>query len=243
MPSDRAVCQGDLFIAAIARNIANGDYVHLGASQPDLWKAVQLARMLWAPRLHIAAAGQFVLDPATAPEPGLTYDPAAMPSRQATMNQSTIFNDLRRSRVSFAGCLQVDRYGNGNLAEVRATSGRVVRGPGYAGLPTLTTHSEKFFLLVTDHSIRRLVEKVDKITVLGNSLQRTRLGLPDGLRQVITPLASFTLVNDALHVQEVFPGTDGVTLQQCTGFPIVFTADARERPWLSPEERAALSVL
>jgi acyl CoA:acetate/3-ketoacid CoA transferase beta subunit len=159
------------------------------------------------------------------------------------MNQSTIFNDLRRSRVTFAGCLQVDRYGNGNLAEVRTASGRVVRGPGYAGLPTLTTHSEKFFLLVTEHSSRRLVEKVDKISVLGNSLQRARLGLPGGLRQVITPLASFALVNDALHVQEVLPGAEEATLQQCTGFPIVFTADARERPQLSPEERTALSVL
>jgi acyl CoA:acetate/3-ketoacid CoA transferase beta subunit len=243
MPNDRSVRQDDLFIAAIARSLADGDYVHLGASQPQLWKAVQLARMLWAPRLQIAAAGQFVLDPVTAPESVLTYDPAAMPGRQATMNQSTIFNDLRRSRVTFAGCLQVDRYGNGNLAEVRTTSGRVVRGPGYAGLPTLTTHSEKFFLLVTEHSSRRLVEKVDRISVLGNSLQRARLGLPGGLRQVITPLASFALVNDALHVQEVLPGAEEETLQQCTGFPIVFTADARERPRLSPEERTALSVL
>jgi acyl CoA:acetate/3-ketoacid CoA transferase beta subunit len=243
MPSDWAAGQGDLLIAAIARSLADGDYVHLGASQPLLWKAVRLARMLWAPRLQIAAAGQFVLDPATTPEPSLTYEPSAMPSRQATMNQSTIFNDLKRSRVTFAGCLQVDRYGNGNLAEVRTTSGRVVRGPGYAGLPTLTTYSEKFFLLVAEHSKRRLVEKVDRISVLGNSLQRARLGLPDGLGRVITPLASFTLVNDALHVQEVSPGTDELTLQQCTGFPIVFTADARERPRLSSAEQAALNVL
>jgi acyl CoA:acetate/3-ketoacid CoA transferase beta subunit len=243
MPSSRAMRESDLFIAAIARNIADGDYIHLGASQPLLWKAVQLARMLWAPRLQIAAAGQFVLDPSTTSPPSLTYDPGAMPGRQATMNQSTIFNDLRRGRVTFAGCMQVDRSGNGNLAEVRSPSGRVVRGPGYAGLPTLTTHSEKFFLLVTDHSSRRLVEKVDRISVLGNTHQRARLGFPDGLRQVITPLASFTLVNDALHVQEMSPGTDEATLAENTGFPIEFTTDARERPRLSSEERTVLSAL
>jgi acyl CoA:acetate/3-ketoacid CoA transferase beta subunit len=243
MTSDRAAGQADLFIAAIARNLADGDYVHLGASQPQLWKAVRMARMLWAPRLQIASAGQFVLDPDTGPEPGLTYGPAAVPHRQATMNQSTIFNDLRRSRVTLAGCLQVDRHGNGNLAEVRASSGRIIRGPGYAGLPTLTTHSEKFFLLVAEHSPRCLVEKADKISVLGNPRQRARLGLPDGLRQVITPLASFTLVNGGLCVQEVEPGTDELALQQCTGFPIAFTADARDRPRLSREERKVLSAL
>lgn len=242
MRSDPAMCEDALFIAAIARNIADGDYVHLGASQPQLWKAVQLARMLWAPRLRVAAAGQFLLDPAIA-SPGLTYDPGTMRCRQATMNQSTIFDDLRRSRVTFAGCMQVDRYGNGNLAQVRAPSGRVVLGPGYAGLPTFTTHAEKFFLLVTEHSTRRLVPEVEKISVLGNSLQRARLGLPDGLRQVITPLASFILANGALQVQEVLPGIDEVTLQRETGFPIEFTADARERPRLSREERTALSVL
>src|ERR1700689_856018 len=101
MRSDRAGCEDALFVAAIARNIADGDYVHLGASQPYLWKAVQLARMLWAPRLPLAAAGQFLLDPAIA-SPSLTYDPSAMRRRQATMNQSTIFDDLRRGRVTFA---------------------------------------------------------------------------------------------------------------------------------------------
>jgi acyl CoA:acetate/3-ketoacid CoA transferase beta subunit len=242
MRSDRAGCQDALFIAAIARNIADGDYVHLGASQPHLWKAVQLARMLWAPRLRLAAAGQFLLDPAIA-SPSLTYDPSAMRSRQATMNQSTIFDDLRRGRVTFAGCMQVDRYGNGNLAEVRTPAGRVVLGPGYAGLPTFTTHAEKFFLLAAEHSTRRLVAKVEKISVLGNALQRARLGLPDGLRQVITPLASFILVNETLQVQEVLGGVDEVTLQDKTGFPIEFTADVRERPRLSAEERIALSVL
>jgi acyl CoA:acetate/3-ketoacid CoA transferase beta subunit len=243
MGSSKTPSTGDLFVAAIARNIADGDYVHLGAAQPHLWRAVQLARALWAPRVRVAVAGHFILDPATAPPADLTYEPAAMASRQATMNQSVIFDDLRRIRVTFAGCMQVDRYGNGNIAGVRTASGRVVYGPGYAGLPTLTTHSEKFFLLIADHSKRRLVEKVDRISVLGNSLQRDRLGLPNGLRQVITPLASFTLVDGVLRVQEVSPGADEAGLQENTGFPIEFTADARERPRLSAEERTALRAL
>jgi acyl CoA:acetate/3-ketoacid CoA transferase beta subunit len=232
-----------LYIAALAREMRDGEAVHVGAAQDDVWLAVRLARALWAPRLRVVAAGTFLLDgagtmPSTVPR---TYTRDVVAGRDASFHQSRVFNDLRRSRVAFAGGMQVDARGNANLVGIYQDGKLIVRGPGSGGLPTLTSHTERFFIAVRHHSARVLVERVSRISVLGDPEARAAAGLPPhALRAVITPLARFEPSAAGLQLVEVAPGVTLDALAERTGFALAHRTEPRERRPLEEREAAAL---
>lgn len=235
--SDRKM---DPFIVVLARQMRDDDIVHVGASQIDILLATELARRLWAPNLRVVAAGTYILSSGSGSLAGIaqsrTYARDVVASRQATFVQSRVFNDLHRSRVSFPGAMQVDMRGNANLIALNA-GGRIIRGPGSGGLPTLTSHTNRFFVALRRHDARTLVEKVDRISVAGDPKLRENWGLPSrSLQQVITPIASFQSEPDGLQLIEATPGTSIAEIQQQTGFQIVQHANFCERSPPTAEE-------
>ncbi|QTH20291.1 hypothetical protein HRJ34_18340 [Rhizorhabdus wittichii] len=235
----------ELFIITMARQMQDSDVLHIGASQFDLWQAAEVARRLHAPNLRMVAAGTYFLSPGIRGGADVmasrTYSRDVIAARQASFVQSRVFNDLHRTRVSFPGAMQVDVHGNANLIAIEA-NGRVIRGPGSGGLPTLTSHSERFFIALPRHDERALVEKVHRISVAGNRKLRESYGLPPcSLQQVITPIASFEQGWDGLELIETAPGIDSDEVQRRTGFTIVRHADCRERPPPTTEESSALA--
>lgn len=244
MTADRALTQ--LHVLALARELRDGDRLHVGANQADVLLAAAIARRTWAPRLRVVGAGvPFLRVGADARAIGRrTYDRALVDARDATFHQSRVFDDLLRAPICFAGGLQVDRFGNVNLVGVVEGERTVLRGPGSAGLPTLTSFAPRYYVTCPVHSPRVLVESVSRVTVLSDPAARRAVGLaPDGLVAVITPLARFEPGADGLELVERAPGVTLEDVADRTGFAVRSSQAVRERPPATQDELAALASL
>lgn len=237
----------DLFIAALAREMTGDERVFVGTNQIDLALAAYLARRLWAPRLKFWASGMAQIDPS---QDELTvgrrsYDNVLVGVRGSTFWQAKAFDDGLRAPVVFAGGLQVDRRGNANLVGIAdGDGGWKLRGPGSAGLPSLTAFARRFYIMVPKHDARFLVEECSRVSVVGDPATRSEKGLvPDALTAVITPLARFAPSPDGLVLTERAPGVSMEELAERTGFELRSGGDVAERPPLTDDEAEALAVL
>jgi glutaconate CoA-transferase subunit B len=236
----------DLLIAAMARELHDGDRLFTGANQPAVSLAAHLARRLWAPRLRFWGSSMAHLDASqTLARVGRpTLDPVLVAGRDSTFWQARAFDDALRAPLVFAGGLQVDARGNANLAGLRAGEGWALRGPGSAGLPSLTAFADRFFIMVPAHEPRFLVQECSLISVLGDPQARAELGLrPAALVAVFTPLARFEPTADGLVLTEIVAGLSVAELGARTGFPIRTAGAVRQRRGLDEVETASLAEL
>jgi acyl CoA:acetate/3-ketoacid CoA transferase beta subunit len=237
----------DSLVLAMARELHDEDRLFTGVNQHDAVLAAALARQLWAPHLRFWAAGTPVLDAALdellVGRP--SFDPLLYAARGAFFWQARAFDAMgTRSAVCFAGGLQVDARGNANLAGIRADGRWQLRGPGSAGLPSLTAWANRFYLVVADHSTRTLVPTCSAVTVVGDPVRRKAFGMdPQALRAVLTPLARFEPTPDGLVLTELEPGWTPEAVAERTGFPLQVSADLRDREKPTDEERRALDAL
>lgn len=236
----------DLFIAALAREMHDGQRVFIGANQGDVSLAAFLARSLWAPRLKFWASGMAHVDPA---QDRLmvgrrTYENVLVAARGSSFWQARAFDDALRAPLVFAGGLQVDGRGNANLIGIRDGDGWRLRGPGSAGLPSLTALAQRFFIMVAAHDPRSLVETCSAVSVLGDPVARKAAGLErDALAAVITPLARFVPSDEGLVLREVVAGMTTDELRERTGFPLRVDSPVTERAGLTEAESRALAEL
>jgi glutaconate CoA-transferase subunit B len=173
-----------------------------------------------------------------------TLDPMLVAGRDATFWQAKAFDDALRAPLVFAGGLQVDARGNANLAGIRDGDGWKVRGPGSAGLPSLTALAERFFILVPAHDPRFLVEECSALSVIGDPVARDAVGLTrDALDAVITPLARFEPSDEGLVLTELVGGLSVDDIQAKTGFTLRVADTVAERAPLNDDEAAVLAEL
>jgi glutaconate CoA-transferase subunit B len=236
----------ELYVVALAREISDGMRLHVGANQPDVMLAALLARRLWAPRLRVVMLTDFLLHPpqTTHHLDRRCYAPALVEARRASFQQASPFDDLLRTPTMFGGGLQIDRRGNANLTGIRSGSRYKLRGPGSAGLPTLTSTASTFFIACPRHDAKSLVDRVDEVSILGDPVARRALGLkPRSLQAVITPLASFAPSDDGLVLTEITAGVDLSDVQRATGFPLRTDGIPALRRPVAPEEHSAMAEL
>lgn len=237
----------DLFVAALAREMADGDRVFIGINQPEVALAAHLARRLWAPSLRFWASGEAAIDPARSLDAigRRSFDNGLVAGRSSFFWQARAFDEMGpRSAVCFAGGLQVDGRGNANLAGIPDGEGWVLRGPGSAGLPSLTAWAPRFYLIVPRHDRRSLVERCAAISVLGDPTARAALGMaPGALAAVITPLARFEPTPDGLVLTEITESASVGEIEERTGFAVRAVPALRLRPALTEDERRQLEVL
>lgn len=236
----------DLFVAAMGRELKDGDQLHVGANQSDVAVAALAARRLWAPRLRMNVAGCWLLgvEGDTAVLGRCSYETDLVAGRASTFWQARVFDDLLRAPIVFAGGLQVDSRGNANLAGVRDGAGWKLRGPGSAGLPTLTTFARRFYVIAPHHDPRSLVEAVSEVSVVGDPVERARLGLdPAALVAVITPFARFEPTSDGLVLTEIVAGVSRDELAERTGFALRDGGEVRTRTPLSRDEKDVIAEL
>ena len=236
----------DLFIAALAREIRDGDRLFVGANQNDVALAAHLARRLWAPRLKFWASGTPHLDPTQdlLRVGRSTLDPVLVAGRDSTFWQAHAFDDALRAPLVFAGGLQVDSRGNANLAGIRDGTRWKLRGPGSAGLPSLTGLAERFFIMIPFHDPRSFVKECSALSVIGDPVRRRELGMrPDALVAVLTPIARLEPSDDGLVLAEVAPGVTVEDVGRRTGFALAAKEPVKQRAELDTQEAEVLREL
>src|SRR3954454_13160203 len=178
---ERGYSLSELMVVSAAREIAEGEVVFVGMRLPLI--AFVVAKRTHAP----GAVGLFengVIR--TTPAPELIYTMADPPNlRGATqcLDMLGVMSLLQSGRVhlGFLGAAEVDRFGNLNSTEVRGSKG-YVRLPGSGGACDIASLAKRFVVLL-EHSKRRLPECVSYITSPGNgdgAGWRKRVGLPRG---------------------------------------------------------------
>jgi len=237
--------QGELMVAAAAREISDRDVVFVGMRLPLL--GFRLAQATHAPN----AVGLYevgVLRDAPAEEPILTM--GDLPNLHgATWCTDTLdlMSMLQKGRVdlSFIGGAQVDRFGNLNTTYVGDLKGKFTRLPGSGGACDLASLA-KAHVIIMAHEARRFVERVDYNTSPGygdGGDWRTQVGLPrGGPRSVITTLGVLTFDPDTKEMQlaSVHPGVEVDEVLANTGWDLKLAPDLTETPAPTTQELTLL---
>lgn len=241
MTSDPTLSPSEQLALLMVSQLREGDTVFVGANQRFVQRAVGLAALAGKRIRLVAAGGWWLADPSMAD--GLpTYSAEAIAGYDAPMHQEQAFEDLSRIPFVFVGGLQVDMFGNANLVGVGRSDGRwKLRGPGSAGLPTLSGLSSTYYAYSLSHDHRSLVREVEWISAIGDPRRRERLGLaPIERGAVFTPLGRFEWEDGTLQLVELGVGATVEQVRERTGFPVRVSDALTSRPAPTAAELAVL---
>jgi glutaconate CoA-transferase subunit B len=242
---------GELMVAAAAREIKDGEIVFVGMRLPLI--AFVVAKRTHAPN----AVGLFengVIRSTPASELIYTMaDPPNILGATQCLDMLSVMSLLQSGRVDlgFLGAAEVDRYGNLNSTRVATandrrptTDHRFTRLPGSGGACDIASLAHRFVVLL-EHSRRRLPERVSYVTSPGNGEGgpwRRRLGLPrGGPSAIITTKAVLRFGQDGeACLASVHPGVSAEDVVAHTGWPLRVSPDFVETPAPSPAELTAI---
>jgi len=153
-----------------------------------------------------------------------------------------------RNTVFFVGGIQVDKHGNSNMIGVGEHYRTLrFRGPGAIGTASLTSHTNRYYIFLTAHEKRVLVEKCDYVSCLGwgNGDPNTRRawGLPGGgPRYCITPLGvmDFEETRKHMRLKYLHPGVTVDQVLANTGFDLIVPDHVDVTPAPSRDELTLL---
>jgi glutaconate CoA-transferase subunit B len=171
----------ELMVAAAAREIRDGEVVFVGMRLPLI--AFVVAKKTHAPRAIGLFENGVIRD---TPASELIYtmaDPPNLLGAVQCLDMIGVMSLLQSGRVhlGFLGAAEVDRFGNLNSTEVQGPHG-MVRLPGSGGACDIASLAHRFVVLM-EHSKRRLPKKVSFLTSPGNgdgAGWRKKVGLPRG---------------------------------------------------------------
>src|SRR3954464_4952449 len=229
----------ELMVVAAAREIKDGEVVFVGMRLPLI--AFVVAKKTHAPN----AVGLFengVIRNTPAAE--LIYTMGDTPNilgATQCMEMTGVMSLLQSGRVhrGFLGAAEVDRFGNLNSTKVRGPEGSV-RLPGSGGACDIASMAQRFVVLM-EHSKRRLPERVSYITSPGNGDGRgwrKRVGLPrGGPAAAITTKAvlRFDEQNGEAYLHSAHPGVPVEEVVASTGW----TLRVSEQVAVTPEPNQA----
>lgn len=238
----------ELFAILLARDLRAEDRtIQVGAAMPAARAAAVMANVTRLPDARIYTGFAITNVAAGAGAPAMypfLFDPRTLAAGESWMVQQTVFDDMSRPDVFFVGGLQADRRGNVNLVGIGpgGTEGWKLRGPGPVALATMSTYCRGYYIVMPTHDPRTLVERVDKISALGDRQRRRELKLPGGgPRLLLSPLGVFGFGEDGeMELISVHEGVTGDNLREATGFPLRLPA---ELPRTEPPSAQELSLL
>ncbi len=213
----------ELMVCAAAREIRDREAVFVDMRLPLI--AFVVAKRTHAPN----AVGLFengVIRSAPAPELIYTMaDPPNILGATQCLDMLGVMSLLQSGRVDlgFLGAAEVDRFGNLNSTEVRGDHG-LTRLPGSGGACDIASLAKRFVVLL-EHSRRRLPARVSYITSPGNGEGagwRRRVGLPrGGPAAVITTKAILRFAEDGeAYLACVHPGVTVDDVLASTGWKL-----------------------
>jgi glutaconate CoA-transferase subunit B len=229
-------------VAAAAREIRDGEVVFVGMRLPLI--AFVVAKKTHAPRAVGLFENGVIRD---TPAEELIYtmaDPPNLKGAVQCLDMMGVMSLLQSGRVhlGFLGAAEVDRFGNLNSTEVRSKDG-MVRLPGSGGACDIASLAHRFVVLM-EHSKRRLPERVSFLTSPGNGNGagwRKKVGLPrGGPSAAITTKGIMRFADDGeAYLDSVHPGVTTADVVENTGWNLKLASRISETvPPTSDELRA-----
>ena len=242
----------EIMACVIARDLADGEWVEVGANLPVPRAGALLAHLHHGPNMNVmlAMTKAWVHDQPAIEDFEFITDVRAMRWAEAYYEHDRLLSNMRfrRKGVFFCGGIEIDRFGNSNLIGVGADHRRLAfRGPGAIGTCNATVYNGRYHLVTTSHSRRVLVERCSFVSALGFGDGapglRERLKLPGaGPRYIITPLCVFDFDPDtnAARLKSLNPGVTLEQVREQTGFEFLAP---REPPVTQPPTEEELNIL
>jgi glutaconate CoA-transferase subunit B len=229
----------ELMVAAAAREIRDGETVFVGMRLPLI--AFHLAKSTHAP----SATGIFEAGLVRErPAPRLLYtmaDPPNVAGASWATGLWEVMGYLQRGDVDlgFIGGAEVDVHGNLNTSRIGPRGAPTVKLPGSGGAADIAALACRF-VIVMEHELRRLPERVGYVTSPGygdGPDWRRRTGLPGGgPAALITTRAVFGFENDRAVLRSYHPFSSIDEIRQHTGWPLETRADIVNTPEPTEDE-------
>ncbi|MBN2421678.1 hypothetical protein JXB41_00500 [Candidatus Woesearchaeota archaeon] len=234
----------------IARELENDDILAIGLNAEMMLAAGFVAQKLYAPRLVINAGNRRVENKVELTPPAWcniknTISPFLVEKFTQHEEILTVGNQSAEEfcNVFFVGGIQIDKHGNTNLIGIRDRKSPEkffrLRGPGSIGTTSIAGFAKKYYIFSTEHSKRRLVEKVDFVSVPGYNIRKL-YGLKGGPELLITPLAVFDFPSGKARLRSYHSHTTIDEIREKTGFGFTVSKDIKKTK--KPTKRE-LSVL
>jgi len=226
-----AATQAETVVAAMAREIEDGDVVATGVASPLAILAIAVARATHAPRMtYIACVGS--LNPEIPKLHACSEDLAYLDGRSGEVSIPDLFDHARRGRIDvmFFGAAEVDGAGDTNLSAAGSLENPTTKFPGVAGAATLRRWVTKPILVVGRQSPRNLVPRVQVVSTSDVS-RRTRL---------LTDLGVFSLGWQGAKLVERHAWSAEDCIAERTGFSFQTSNPLPVTPPPSPEHLRAI---
>ncbi len=216
----------ELMICAASSFLEDGSMVAVGTGVPCA--AAMLAQQTTAPNLTLMFEAGGV-GPRLPRMPISVGDSRTFYQGLMATSMTDIMETCQRGMVdyTFLGGAQIDRFGNLNSTVIGDFDSPRVRLPGSGGANDLASFCWRI-LVLTLHTPRRFVERVDFITspgYLDGPGAREAAGLPPGTGpyKVITDLAvlGFDPASCRMQVESLHPGVGLEQVQEQTGFELL----------------------
>lgn len=235
---------GEIMATVMCHSVRDGMFTGAGTGCWEVAAGLRLAQLTHAPNLSFTWGGSGAWNAELDWLPASLNGDEALAFSRAQISLEDILDFEMRGRfdVMFASAMQVDRYGNLNLAAIGPQDHPRLRGPGSVGLEFAPCAGE-LVIFLRNHSRQSLVEKVDFISGIGYGTgpgSRTQWGLDDqrGPRLVISNLAVMDFDPASLHMRlrSLHPGITLEQVRENTGFDLLIPAEVPPTPLPSEEE-------
>ena len=187
----------EMMAVVLSRSFVDGEFGAIGAASQIPYAGLRLAELTHAPNMTWLSGGSGGIKPVVDYLPSSSSDYVNLAKAEGSYSLEDVVDWETSSRLDFAclGGMQIDKYGNTNMARLKSRDGSMIRGPGTVGLVFMSTF-KKVFLYTERHTARTLVERVDFVSGAGHlsgGTARAELLLPraKGPVLLVTPMAVF----------------------------------------------------
>jgi glutaconate CoA-transferase subunit B len=239
----------ELMAVEMSRHLAAGEVAIMGAVSALPMAACRLAQQAHAPGLWFVAGGSGAVNPHLSPTPESSCDERLLQADCVLPLPDVVMLEGRGDvfDVFFAGGLQIDAYGNTNLAHIGDAAHPKLKGPGGVGLPFLPL-AGRVVIYTMSHDPRTFVEKVDFVSgpgfLSGPQEWSQKRGSGKGPALVVTPLCTLDFDPSTLRarIRSVHPGVTAARVQEMTGFDLRLPPGAGF-PQTAPPSKQELEIL
>lgn len=240
--------KAEIIATEISRCVEDGMFTGAGTGCWEVLAGLRLAQLTRTPNLSFTMGGSGALNPRLPFLPPSLNGDEALNDCEARVGLEELF-DLELAGafdIMFASGMQIDRYGNLNLACIGPCEKPALRGPGTVGLE-FTPQVRQWVAFFRNHNKQVFVEKVDFISGIGYGAgprSREPFGIADdrGPKCVITDLCVLDFCPDTkrMRLKSVHPGTTVERVRESTGFELVIGGEIPQTALPTPTELSLL---